>query len=365
MATISFLTLLANGSQTITDDDGEEVIITAVFNGGFFDNGGSVQSDDAVDTDPDSFTLTFSRPVENFSFSIGDVNSNNFAGGFNDRIEVVSTFNGQPAVTTLSAGTSGTVAIYEAPLNTNITLDVSVAGPIDQITLTNFDPDQQQGWIFLTTGDVGDVVCFVKGVLIETASGPLPVDELTVGDLITTCDHGPQPLRWIGKREVTLNELMLNEKLRPVKISAGALAPDLPKRDLHVSRQHRILASSKVVKRMFGTDEVLVPANKLTPLPGIQIDRDVNSVTYYHLLFDAHEIIYSEGTPTESLYVGPESLKTLGPEALDEILTIFPELLDMNNPNKPARCIPRGSAQRKFVDRIAKNGKDLIFAQST
>jgi hypothetical protein len=47
------------------------------------------------------------------------------------------------------------------------------------------------------------------------------------------------------------------------------LGANLPSSDLLVSQQHRILVSSKVVQRMFGTDEVLVSANSLIGMNGI------------------------------------------------------------------------------------------------
>ncbi len=79
-----------------------------------------------------------------------------------------------------------------------------------------------------------------------------------------------------------------NPKLRPGHISVGALGSGLPTRDFLVSRQLRMLVSSKVAERMFGERNVLVPAIRLTDLPGIYIDEAIESVTYFHLLFDGN-----------------------------------------------------------------------------
>lgn len=361
MVAINFVTLLQNGSQTVVDADGDTVVVTATFTSDFFVNGsGAVQSDNAVDTSADSFTLSFSKPVEDFTFTVGDVNSNGFAGGFNDRIVVESTLDGTPVVTNLNFGTSGTTAEYEAPFNTNVTETVTVPGPFDQITLTNFDPDRQHGWLFLTTGDIGDVVCFVSGTQIETETGLKAVEDLASGDLILTRDNGYQPLRWIGEKKVSAERLGENEKLRPVRIKAGALASGLPHRDLVVSRQHRMLAVSDVAKRMFGSSEVLVPAHKLTALPDIEIETAAEPVTYYHLLFDDHEIIYAEGTPTESLHTGPEALKTLSSDAIEEVLMLFPELAERGNSQDLARYTPPGRRQKNFIARLGKNNRPFV-----
>ena len=128
-----------------------------------------------------------------------------------------------------------------------------------------------------------------------------------------------------------------------------------PERDLLVSRQHRMLVRSKITERMFGKAEVLIPAIKLIELPGIFIDESVDSVEYYHLLFDRHEIIYAEGAPTESLFTGPEALKSLSQEAREEILTIFPEITELSYKPEPACFVPPGKQQKRLIARHLKN----------
>lgn len=78
-----------------------------------------------------------------------------------------------------------------------------------------------------------------------------------------------------------------------------------------VSRQHRMLVRSKVAERMFGRPDALVSAIKLTALPGIYVDDQVEEVEYFHILFDQHEIVWAEGAPSESMFAGPEALKSI------------------------------------------------------
>ena len=102
------------------------------------------------------------------------------------------------------------------------------------------------------------------------------------------------------------------------------------------------------------------PSIKLIELPGIFVDETIESVEYFHLLFDRHEIIYAEGAPTESLFTGPEALKSLSPEAREEILTILPEVAKLDYSPEPARYIPPGKLQKQLVARHAKNNKPLL-----
>lgn len=103
------------------------------------------------------------------------------------------------------------------------------------------------------------IVCFGAGTLITLSDGrETPVEDLEAGDRVLT-QHGAAPaIRWIGSRRVSALDQVLNPKLRPIRIRAGALGCGLPRKDLIVSPQHRILVKSVVVSRMFETQEVLV-----------------------------------------------------------------------------------------------------------
>jgi hypothetical protein len=128
------------------------------------------------------------------------------------------------------------------PLNTTLTINGIVDNSVS-IPISSFVP------------------CFVSGTEIMTPMGPTIIENLKVGDSVLTANRGPQAIRWIGKRQITLGELTKNPKLRPVRIMASALGLGLPKRDLLISPQHRMLAQSKIAERMLGEAEVLVPAN--------------------------------------------------------------------------------------------------------
>ena len=204
-----------------------------------------------------------------------------------------------------------------------------------------------------TVGDVTflelDAPCFVSGTQIQTSDGLRAVEDLRQGDIVTGYEGKDLILRKALSSRLSERALRANPNLRPVRILAGALGNDLPARDLLVSRQHRMLVSSKISERMFGQNEVLIPAIRLTELPGVFIDEDVNDVEYFHLLFDEHEVIFAEGAPTESLLTGPEALKSLSPEAREEILAIFPQVANMNFTPKPARLVPTGRKQKQLI----------------
>lgn len=209
--------------------------------------------------------------------------------------------------------------------------------------------------------DLPDYVCFADGTQILTRTGQVAVEDLQVDDQILTMDNGYQPIRWIGSRALDSIDLAAKPSLKPIRIQAGALGQGLPEQDLVVSQQHRVFIRSIVAQRIFGTSEILVSAKKLLNLDGIDIDLDAVNVTYNHFLFDRHEIVFSNGTPTESLFTGAEALKSVGVEARREIATLFPEIMSRGFVPSPARPIPdKGKMIKKFAYRIHKNDKPAV-----
>ena len=206
-----------------------------------------------------------------------------------------------------------------------------------------------------------DVPCFVAGTRIMAPTGPTPVEDLKVGDVVLTADNGPQHIRWIGTRHLDQAALRTRLRLKPIRIEAGSLGDQLPQRDLFVSPQHRMLVRSPIAVRMFGAEEVLVPAHILVGVPGISVAEDTCAVTYVHLLFDRHEIIYAEGAPSESLLTGAQALSSVHSDARSEILELFPELGQRNFVPPAARRIPdKGKRARALIRRHIKNERPLI-----
>ncbi|WP_058241118.1 Hint domain-containing protein [Shimia marina] len=207
------------------------------------------------------------------------------------------------------------------------------------------------------------VVCFASGTRIATPEGDREIETLKAGDKVLTKDRDAQPIRWIGARHLSAEELDAHPNLKPIRISAGALGMGLPTRDLVVSPQHRIFISSRVAERVFGQPEVLIAAKKLTMFPGIDVIKDnPDGVHYHHFLCENHELVWSEGTVTETLFTGTEALKSLSTEARDEIFAIFPELKTGGDNGVPtiARATPKVTKLREFLERMQRNRKDLV-----
>ena len=267
----------------------------------------------------------------------------------------ITQINGQDVVAGDSVTlVSGTVVT----LNPDGTLSFDTSNSLGEETIT-YQISNENGTTdtaFVTV----DVTCFARGTRIETPRGPVAVQDLRPGDLVLTRDRGAQPLRWVGSSRVDGGTLASTPRLRPIRIRAGALGQHAPAQDLLVSPQHRILVRSKIAQRMFGAAEVLVAAKQLVLLDGIDVAEDLAEVEYFHLLFDRHEVVISNGAETESLYTGPQALRSVGPAARQEILDLFPQLLDEAFVVEAARPLSSGRMGRKLAMRQAQQGRALL-----
>ena len=165
-------------------------------------------------------------------------------------------------------------------------------------------------------------VCFAAGTLIDTPNGPRPVETLEPGDLVVVSGGESQPILWCGCSEMQWPGSPENQL--PYSIAKGALKNGLPKRDLVVSPQHKILMQGREVQELYGVPEVLAPVKGLDGLQGVRLMQGKKSVVYYHILLERHEVLLSEGAPTESFYPGKMAVQMVGKAHMRKIESLFP-----------------------------------------
>lgn len=301
-----------DGADSLSGGDGDDTVLG---------NGG----DDTLDGGTGNDSLTGGDGFDDFVFSAGtdEITDFNTATGqvLNDGNQDNNDFiDLDPFYANLFQARADLA--NDGILNGNATIDSkgraidpADINPPGALTLTGVAP----GDIFF---DNVNLICFADGTMIRTPEGDRMVEDLAVGDLVETRDHGARPIRWIGSRALPKEALMAQPRLRPVVISKGALGNE---RALRVSRQHRMLVKSWRAEMLFGEAEILVKAADLIDGDAIY-QSDAEAVTYFHILFDEHEIVFAEGAESESFHPGAEALSTLDADAREELCTLFPEI---------------------------------------
>ncbi len=230
----------------------------------------------------------------------------------------ITHINGQ-AVT---VGSSVTLSTGQTvTLNADGTLQIDTDGDFEEVSFT-YGTASVDGAGNVLQNDVGFVTvdtipCFVAGTMIQTPNGEVAVDALQPGDLVMTYDDGAQPIRWIGQREVAAVG-----NFAPIKIKAGTFGDH---RTLLLSPQHRVLVRDSLAELLFGEREVLVAAKDLVNDNSV-VRMEGGEVEYVHILFDKHQVVFSEGLATESFLPGPQTTSAFEQEIVEEICAIFPEL---------------------------------------
>ncbi|MGR3661030.1 MAG: Hint domain-containing protein [Paracoccaceae bacterium] len=295
------------------------------------------------------------------NYDIVDNNNNNLINRFNnDRIngsDIRQAYPGDTITVDLPGG--GTVTIIGTTFylrNGQVVFTPSDGSVLENgsiLVSTTYVTTQGS----LATGDLAPP-CFTPGTLILTVSGQRLVEDLRVGDLLITADRGAVPLCFVRTRSLPKEHFQQKPDHGPVEIKANALGDGYPSSDLTVSPQHRMLIRSAIAKRMFGEDEILVPACQLVGLPGIRQKLVGEDVTYIHLLLDHHAVIYAEDTPTETMFLGQQTQLMLSGRELDEIQSVLPSKMMQHMP--PARLFVRGRRLRKLLERHKSNAKPLV-----
>jgi hypothetical protein len=167
--------------------------------------------------------------------------------------------------------------------------------------------------------------CYLHGTAIATPTGERPIEELAIGDLVTTASGQARPIRWIGRRAYPRRFVSGKRDILPILIRANALGENGPHRDLYVSPHHAMFI-----------DGLLVPAISLRNGRSIVQIEAAGPIEYLHIELDSHDIVLAEGAPSESFE--DDDSRMIFHNAADYFAR-YPDA-----PPRPARfCAPRVS----------------------
>lgn len=189
---------------------------------------------------------------------------------------------------------------------------------------------------FSTSGSVP--ICFLADTLIETSRGEVPVEQLQRGDLVRTVEGDLVPVKWLGRQ--TISRLFApSESSYPIRIMAGALAPNVPRRDLFVSPDHALLV-----------DGLLVQASALVNDRSIMQVADMpRTFMYYHIETEGHRNILAEGAAAETFV---DNVARQRFDNYDEFAALYPEAASIVE-----QALPRVTARRLLPRRVSERLK--------
>jgi hypothetical protein len=133
-----------------------------------------------------------------------------------------------------------------------------------------------------------EAACYLKGTRIATPEGEVAVERLCEGVMVRTASGAIRRIAWIGFGKA-LATRGRRTAATPVIVRKGALGPNVPHRDLRVTKGHS-----------FYLDGVLIPVEFLVNHRSIAWDDRAQEVTVFHVELDTHDVLLANGAPAES-----------------------------------------------------------------
>lgn len=129
-------------------------------------------------------------------------------------------------------------------------------------------------------------LCYLRGTLIMTDRGEVPIEHLREGDMVLCRFGGLREIRWIGRQSFSGPRAFGKEAIR---LSSGAIDQGMPRRPLLVSPGHSMLIGDS-----------LVLASDL--VNGITVTREASRERwdYFQLDLGVHDLILADGAWSES-----------------------------------------------------------------
>ena len=168
---------------------------------------------------------------------------------------------------------------------------------------------------------------FSHGTLLQTPSGQVAVQDLEPGMSVSTADHGPSRVLWIGSMTLVPAALGVDQTAcRLTRIMPDSFGLGRPEANLTAGPGARILARPPGLRDSFGRERVLTPASDL--VDGMNVIELVppRPVTVYHLCLRRHAILRASGIEVESFHPGPGFERAMGPNMLALFLSLFPHV---------------------------------------
>jgi len=132
--------------------------------------------------------------------------------------------------------------------------------------------------------------CFLRGTLILTERGEVPVEQLREGDLVAAQFGGLRPIRWIGTQ--SFHPRFAGPAATPVRFASGSLGDGVPSADLCVSPGHAMLVGTVLAHA-----GALVNGSTITQ-PAFRGE----SIDYFHLDLGPHDCVLANGAWAESYF---------------------------------------------------------------
>lgn len=187
----------------------------------------------------------------------------------------------------------GSYSIYKSGSSPSYPTYMKVMGGIH--LADNITPD-----MFEYNESTGTIVCYLRGSMVATSKGIIPVEKLTAGMLVKTL-NGFKKIVWTGSGNAKVNKKNPHADFAgyPVLIRKDAIVENVPDNDLYVTSEHSIYL-----------DNHLIPIRMLVNGTSIKY-VEMEEYEFFHFECENHEVVFVNNLKSES-YLNTGNKKIFG-----------------------------------------------------
>lgn len=163
------------------------------------------------------------------------------------------------------------------------------------------------------------------GAMLQTETGPVPVEDLMPGDRVRLADGHFDTLLWHGTMVLHPDDPFASPDTNClIRIMADTLGYHRPSPDLVLGPTARLFHKARGVRALTGSDAAFIPARDFADGANIITLRPAAPVNVYQLGFARHQRISVNGIEIESLHPGTAFTLGLRGDTLARYLSLFP-----------------------------------------
>ncbi len=143
--------------------------------------------------------------------------------------------------------------------------------------------------------------CLLKGTLVTTPNGPVAVEKLCVGDLVTTVSGECLPIKWIGWQNYrAAGEADWNESVMPIPRQSA----------MRWTAGHRIVILSFAQPCAFHRWRVDSREGSRQQAQHMRVPVE-RTLDYYNIVLDRHAVVLAEGAAVETFLMRGDGYRAL------------------------------------------------------
>ena len=171
---------------------------------------------------------------------------------------------------------------------------------------------------------IGQVLGAMGTACVRTPCGARRIENVRPGDMLVTRDNGLQTVRMVWSKTISAAELKANPSHAPIRLGARAIGPMMPQREIMLAPSHRVLVPGWRLAGVPDTRFCLIEAQEIAKVSdAAYIEKSLEEVTYYNIVFDEHQVFAVNGLPIESFLPSKKVLSGLDAQTSQDISELF------------------------------------------